>query len=295
MTLFEAIEVARTRACQLRVDSQFTIAEVYQAELLRRLQPLLRGGVGWKGGVVLRMEGSERFSRDLDATRHGNSISPRRLESVLRKAATGLPFLAGVVVSRRPQRVHADFRFALPGLPHSLRLRVEVSTREKLLRPPESVGTARLAQAYGVEPVLVARLDEQELLAEKVRALIMRDAARDVYDVYWLLQRGVEFDLSLFRRKMEYYGQPGKPTDLAAIVRAKAGRLEASNPERLRTELSNLLPAARRNLDFGVICEDVARALRAWQAELVAQGARKPAARRRALRRPRRAPRRSGK
>jgi len=37
--------------------------------------------------------------------------------------------------------------------------------------------------------VVVARLDVAELLAEKVRALVMRMAGRDIFDVYWLLQR----------------------------------------------------------------------------------------------------------
>src|SRR5438128_2229717 len=45
------------------------------------------------------------------------------------------------------------------------------------------------ASRWGLEPVVVARLDAAELLAEKVRALVMRMAGRDIFDVYWLLQR----------------------------------------------------------------------------------------------------------
>lgn len=268
MRLEEAVGQAIERARRLRLDPQVTISEVYEAELLGRLQPRLRGGVAWKGGTVLRLEGSERFSRDLDATRQSARLGPAKIERCLRQAGQGLAYLAGVKVERRPRSVTAAYRFVIPGLPHAVRLQVEISLREKVLKPAGVISTARLAHPYGLEPVVVARLDAAELLAEKARALVMRGAGRDIYDVYWLLQRGVEFDLRLFVRKMDYYKTIGRPVDTAAELARAAAELRARDPSRARMELANLLPAARRNLDFAVILEDVAAALQSWHRRL---------------------------
>ena len=272
MSLEEAVRAAVERGRRLRIDPQVTIAEVYEAELLGRLQRRLRGGVVWKGDTVLRLEGSERFSRDLEATRRSAALSPRRLEQALREAGEGLAYLAGIETRAQQRSVTALYRFAVPPLPQPLRLAVEISLREKVLRPATTITTARLAHPAGLEPVVVARLDAAELLAEKVRALVMRGASRDIYDVYWLLDRGADLDLRLFGRKMDYYRKAGIAVETTAAMERSIRRLESYNPSRARAELANLLPQARRGLDFGVIVEDVARALRRWRQGLGKRG-----------------------
>jgi predicted nucleotidyltransferase component of viral defense system len=262
--LEENIRLAGERARRVRLDPQLTILEVYEAELLGRLQRRLRGQLLWKGGTVLRLEGSERFSRDLDATRRTASLSTARLKSALRELADGLAYLASTKVEVKPSSVVALYRFTVPGLRQPVRIEVEISIRERLLRPPVTVSTARLAHPSGVEPVVVSRLDDIELLAEKVRALVVRLASRDVYDTYWLLQRGVEFDPEAFLQKMDYYRRAGKPIDPVRAMERAIADLEARDPSRAKTELANLLPAAQRRLDFSVIVEDVVRRLRAW-------------------------------
>src|SRR4030042_1636717 len=54
-------------------------------------------------------------------------------------------------------------------------------------------------------------MQEPEILAEKIRAVLTRTKARDVYDIWFLLSKGIEFDGSLARKKMEYYGQEWDP------------------------------------------------------------------------------------
>lgn len=264
MPIEDAVRAALERAQLLRVDPQLTVSEVYEAELLRRLQQKIRGSVVWKGGTVLRLEGSERFSRDLDATRRSAPLTAQRLIKALNEAKEDLPYLAGLGIKRQPQSIVAEYRFSVPELRQPLRIRVEISLREKVLRTPAPISTARMAHPVGVEPVIVARLESAELLAEKVRALVMRLAGRDIYDVYWLLQRGMEFDPKLFLRKMQYYERIGKPVDPIGKMEKAIRQLEAYNSSRAKTELANLFPAAQRNLDFAVILEDVLRALKSW-------------------------------
>ncbi len=261
MTLEEAVQLAIDRARNLRLDPQVTISEVYEAELLRRLQRSLRGGVVWKGGTVLRLEGSERFSRDLDATRRQASLSRGRLENTLRQAAEDLTYLVDLAIEARPRSLTATYRFAVPGVLQPLRLVVEISLREKVLRLPGVITTARIAQPYGLEPVVVSRLDPAELLAEKFRALVTRGASRDIYDIYWLLQQGAEADAPLFLKKMAYYQTVGWTVEPEQAVKATIRRLRSYNHSRAKTELANLLPAAQRTLDFTVIVEEVRRTM----------------------------------
>lgn len=262
--LEESIRLAGERARRLRLDPRLTITEVYQAELLRRFQRKLRTQVVWKGGTVLRLEGSPRFSRDLDATRRTRSLTTARLTSTLRELAAGVAYVAGVEVHAKPTAVVALYRFAVPSLRQPIRIEVEISVRERLLRPPVTVSTARIAHPSGVEPVVVSRVDDIELLADKVRALVVRSASRDVYDVYWLLQRGVEFDPEAFLQKMDYYRRVGRPMDPVRAMERAIADLEARDASRAKADLVNLLPAAQRALDFAVMAEDVARALRSW-------------------------------
>ncbi len=275
MSIEEAIQKARERARHLRVDPQLTVSEVYEAELLRRLQAKFRSHVVWKGGTVLRLEGSERFSRDLDATRRSASLPTPQLKKALKEAGQGLPYLSRFETAKKPGSVTGVYRFAIPGLELPLRIRVEISVREKTILPPTTISTARIAHPSGIEPVVLARLDARELLAEKVRALVMRTTGRDIFDVYWLLQRGIEFSPSLFLQKMRYYGKVGKSVDPLAAMAKRARQLKSTDPARAKTELSNLLPAEQRRLDFAVVVEDVWRALESWLPSISARPFRK--------------------
>ena len=42
-------------------------------------------------------------------------------------------------------------------------------------------------------------------MAEKVRAILTRNRARDIYDLWFLLRKGTRFDLSLINEKLRYY------------------------------------------------------------------------------------------
>lgn len=53
----------------------------------------------------------------------------------------------------------------------------------------------------------LAIMQEREILAEKVRAIMSRGKARDVYDLWFLLEKGVIFDLELIRKKLDFYGE----------------------------------------------------------------------------------------
>jgi len=48
-------------------------------------------------------------------------------------------------------------------------------------------------------------MDEREILSEKIRAIMARNYARDVYDLWFLLKKGIKPDLTLINEKLSYY------------------------------------------------------------------------------------------
>lgn len=51
----------------------------------------------------------------------------------------------------------------------------------------------------------IQTMDIEEMLAEKCRALMMRSAPRDLYDILFLLDKGIKFDLSMVNEKLKRY------------------------------------------------------------------------------------------
>ena len=72
---------------------------------------------------------------------------------------------------------------------------------------------------YADVPQLVVRaLAGAHLLAETVRALIVRGKPRDLYDVHFLLEHGVECPRALLDEKMRLYRRRFTPRALDAEI-----------------------------------------------------------------------------
>jgi len=62
-------------------------------------------------------------------------------------------------------------------------------------------------------------LTEREILAEKIRAICTRQKARDLYDIYHLQGKGVEFDNQLVKSKLDYYQLDYSPETVISRAR----------------------------------------------------------------------------
>jgi len=81
---------------------------------------------------------------------------------------------------------------------------VEISKREKVLLKPVA---AEISPPYpDLLPYEALVLDKAEIAAEKIRALLTRSSARDLFDLHFLLRLGVRLDLRLVNEKLAYYG-----------------------------------------------------------------------------------------
>ncbi len=161
----------------------------------------------FKGGTYLWFfHGLRRFSEDLDFT-------------AIRDISDNLGFrvskdleLFGVentLKEIRNNEISFSFRISAKGPLNTsdidlCHVYVEISRRERVINDPLSV---KLDQhAYGIPIKILQGMGLSEVVYEKVRALMTRNKARDLYDMWYLLENfEINFNLDLINKKLKYY------------------------------------------------------------------------------------------
>lgn len=222
-----------TRAQLERVAQTLTHDNVGHAETLY-LQDILLSTVSretadqlvFKGGTaLLKFFQLDRFSADLDFTAHG----PLDFGTFVSKAERDLENYGAIVEEHTDDETEATFttRFAIQGPLYtgnrrSLNfIRLEVNKESTVRTAP----THRYTPPFTDIPSFdLTVLDETEILAEKVRALMTRRQPRDLYDIYHLLDKSVPFDLKLVQEKLDYYDIEYEPGDVIERAMALEGQ-----------------------------------------------------------------------
>jgi predicted nucleotidyltransferase component of viral defense system len=159
----------------------------------------------FKGGTALsKCFGLNRFSEDLDFTCH-ERIDTRKLEEGLKR------FRIDYEMEKKEYEngLKITTRLIGPlyiGIRNSMcKFIIDFSYRENVLLKPETKTVGRFLEEIPSFDVLV--MNEREILAEKIRAIMTRTKARDVYDLWFLIERGVSFDTDLIAEKLKYYNE----------------------------------------------------------------------------------------
>lgn len=159
----------------------------------------------FKGGTALKKcYGLGRFSEDIDFTCL-KSIDAKKLDSGFK--------LFGVeyekVTEEYSDGLKITYRINGPlytGIRQSLcKFIVDMSFREKVILQPAVKTIGRFLREIPSFDVYVMR--EEEILAEKIRAVLTRKKARDIYDLAFLVDKGVRFDENLVKEKLQYYNE----------------------------------------------------------------------------------------
>jgi predicted nucleotidyltransferase component of viral defense system len=163
----------------------------------------------FKGGTALeKVYGLNRFSEDLDFTKNAEID----LEGLLERTLVGLRNY-GVDCELKKEKPRFEFSekykisakgplFA--GEISKVFIRIEISGREKTLVEPD---VRNIFPAYRDIPNFsLAVMPLAEMVAEKVRAVFTRDKPRDVYDLWFLLNKGTKVDYDMIGKKLDYYG-----------------------------------------------------------------------------------------
>jgi|SRR3989338_1969196 len=179
--------------------------DYFQNLLLFVVYQIHGNDIVFKGGTALKKcYGLDRFSEDLDFTCAGD-IDMEKIENMLDRFKVDL-----TKESRKYENgLKVTMKIKGPlyiGVPQSqCRFIIDFSFRENVILPPAIKTIGRFLEEIPSFDVFV--MQEKEILAEKIRAILSRKKARDVYDLWFLLSKGVEADEALIEEKFKYYNQ----------------------------------------------------------------------------------------
>ncbi len=178
--------------------------DYFQAILLFVLYQEYGNTLVFKGGTALKKcYGLGRFSEDLDFTCLDKITTIKKIEAGLKRF--NLEFETEETGYENGLKI--TFRIKVPlytGIRYSrCKLIVDLSFRENVLLKPQIKTIGRFLEEIPSFDVFV--MQEREILAEKVRVIMSRTTARDIYDMQFLLDGGTEFDVDLVKKKLDYY------------------------------------------------------------------------------------------
>jgi len=171
----------------------FNLYKIYSTELV------------FKGETALsKCYGLDRFSEDLDFTA-SSLFDSNKLKEKLNRFFQEYDFQEKKVVGNN---LKITIRFKGPlytGQKNSTcKIVLDISYRENILVTPE---IRKIISEIEVPSFDVYVMAKEEILSEKIRAIMTRDKARDVYDLWYLLKAKTVVNKKLINEKLKYYSQ----------------------------------------------------------------------------------------
>lgn len=196
----ELTKIAEAKGLSL----QYTERDYLLEAVLFSLYKKIRNELVFKGGTALyKFYGLNRFSEDLDFTlvKHRSAINV-----LIQKAAEQLSLLGieakmknfrefrhqinACLECRGPLYNGSKETLTIIPLNISLREKVHTASYEMVFSPYREIPSFE-----------VYVMGEAEIAVEKIRAILNRDKARDVYDLWFLLKKGIKLDKTMLGKK----------------------------------------------------------------------------------------------
>lgn len=162
----------------------------------------------FKGGTALqKVYGLNRLSRDLDFNLLNVQDPDPALRRMARKASAYYECDLGPP-ARIKHGVGYKLRIKGPsytGAEHVLPLTFNLLEKVELEPSFKTINPGPVYKDPDMRVYSVFVMKEEEILAEKVRAVLTRKTLepRDVYDIWFLLNKGIGFDMNMAKRKVE--------------------------------------------------------------------------------------------
>lgn len=197
------------KAIKELIDARTVLREYFQLVFLKYFYREKLSGFKayFKGGTAIRfLYDSFRFSEDLDFTCVGDMEATNNL--VLKILPAIEDEISGKITVKDERsffEVGLGKRLVLENelTKQPMGLRLDFSFREAPLDPQTSVISAF---NYPVSPMpFIDHYSRKEILAEKIRAILARSKARDVFDLWFLFKKGEKIDWEMIKEKMKVY------------------------------------------------------------------------------------------
>ncbi|MEI8364463.1 MAG: nucleotidyl transferase AbiEii/AbiGii toxin family protein [archaeon] len=169
----------------------FCIYRIYANELI------------FKGGTALsKCYGLDRFSEDLDFTSKVH-FDTNKLKSKLKAFQIEFELEEKEFQEKTTKITLRIYGPLYNGTRNSLcKIILDISYRDNLLVSPEIV---KIISQREIPSFDVYVMNKEEILTEKLRAIIMRDKARDVYDLWYLLKAKTNININLVDNKFLFF------------------------------------------------------------------------------------------
>ena len=178
----------------------------------------------FKGGTALQKTyGLNRFSEDLDFT----IKSDINIEPILKNVITNMKIFGCEASKKKKKEDDIGNKYLIQikgplfdGTEQSYAyIRLDISKREKVVMP---IKINTITPIYkDLPPYTVPVMDPSEVMAEKIRAILTRDNARDIYDLWFLTQKKIKASVSLINSKLKYYKKMFDLKELEKAVEKK--------------------------------------------------------------------------
>ena len=181
--------------------------------------------LAFKGGTALKLfYDLPRYSEDIEYDFLGK-ISPQRMMDILKSVADKKKWeVTGDAV--KYNTILLEFRFAGPE--RNFRIKIEVSTREKELK-------TTIQSLRGV-PVLT--LEPSFLMTEKLITFVKRQAGRDIFDAWFILNNAFPLDQAML---VDNFG--GRTNFFATLL----DLIQKADPKKILRDTGKLLSVDQRN------------------------------------------------
>jgi len=159
----------------------------------------------FKGGTAIHfIFNSFRFSEDLDFI---CDIPEKKFEKLFSNAILAMKTVCPEISLRKKKALIGKsylIRYEGDLLEFPVFVSLDFSFREKPLTREKTILTTEFPVVFSS---FVYHLSGEEILAEKIRAIIIRAKGRDFFDLWYLLSRGARINWSWVRKKMSYYSE----------------------------------------------------------------------------------------
>lgn len=198
----------------------------------------------FKGGTAIRLLlGGGRFSADLDFS---TKLPFLKLKSLLYKTLKNInltiPAISFKKINIGNKSLKAVLSYQTDTMQSPLTVDLDFSQREKPFTAEETI----LNTDFPVSSHPVIRhLGWPEILSEKISAFICRAKGRDVFDFWYLLDRGISIDWKMVNKKLKFYK---KTANISMII----NKIANFDDKKIKNDLEKFLPKHNRNLAVNV-------------------------------------------
>lgn len=223
------------------IDTFSVIREYLQLSFLNELYKSKLGEkIFFKGGTAIHLLfNSPRFSEDLDFS---TILKPKEislllvnLEKDLQKEFSNLKILI-VYKGKKGLRYRINYQDIL--LKYPLNIRLDFSFITKTPRDEASPLVTKFPLMFFP---IIKHLSAEEILAEKIRAILTREKGRDYFDFWYLLEKGIIMEPKIAALKMAEVKKEYKKNNLI-------NKIKKASVKKIELDLKQFLPAVYRKM-----------------------------------------------